>query len=612
MDNNTIQSIKARRIPLRDFFRNPDKSQFRISPDGKHISYQAPYENRLNIFVKKALAEEPAYRITSVTERDIHDYFWKSNNHIIYLKDNNGDENFHIFSVNKDGSNNKELTPFPGIRAMIIDELEDSDTDMLISLNKRNLQVFDVYRLNIETGELTLEAENPGNVSVWFPDHNGHIRVAITTDGVNNTYLYRESPLDEFRPVLHTTFLEQISPVIFTFDNKNLYSITNIGRDKSALVEFDISNGKELDVIYENTEVDISKVYYSRRRKKLTFVSYVTSKRHRVYFDDETKITYERLEKELGKYDFAVIDKNKNEDVLLVHTHSDTSRGSYFLFATKTGALTKLADDSPWINEYEMSEQKPIQYTTRDGLVLNGYLSLPVGVEPKNLPVVVHPHGGPWVRDYWGFNPEVQFLTNRGYAVFQTNFRGSIGYGKKFWQLSFKQWGKAMQDDISDGVNWLINEGIADPKRIAIYGASYGGYAVLAGLIFTPDLFCCGVDYVGVSNLFTFLKSIPEYWKPYLEMLYEMIGNPEKDKKLMEDTSPIFHVDKIKAPLLIAQGRMDPRVNVNESDQMVEALRKRGIDVPYIVIDNEGHGFNNEENRFDFYEEMEKFLEKHL
>jgi len=307
-----------------------------------------------------------------------------------------------------------------------------------------------------------------------------------------------------------------------------------------------------------------------------------------------------------------IIDMNKNEDVMLVYTYSDRSRGTYYLYDKTNDTIAKLADDSPWINENEMSEQKPVQYTSRDGLVINGYLSLPIGVEPKNLPFVVHPHGGPWVRDYWGYDPEVQFLTNRGYAVFQMNYRGSVGYGRRFWESSFKQWGKTMQDDITDGVRWLINEGIADPKRIAIYGASYGGYAVLAGLTFTPEVYCCGVDYVGVSNLFTFMKSIPEYWKPYLEMLYEMVGNPEIDKTLMEAASPIFHVDKIKAPLLIAQGRMDPRVNVNESDQMVEALRKRGIDVPYIVKDNEGHGFNNEENRFDFYEAMEKFLEKHL
>ena len=253
-----------------------------------------------------------------------------------------------------------------------------------------------------------------------------------------------------------------------------------------------------------------------------------------------------------------------------------------------------------------------IRDRSRDGLTIQGYLTLPKGVDPKNLPVVVNPHGGPWARDGWGFNPEVQFFANRGYAVLQMNFRGSTGYGREFWEKSFKQWGKTMQDDISDGVKWLIDEGIADPKRVGIYGGSYGGYATLAGLTFTPELYACGVDYVGVSNLFTFQNSIPPYWEPFKEMLYEMVGHPQKDSLLLRDASPVFHVDNIKAPLLIAQGKNDPRVNKDESDQMVEALKKKGIDVPYMVKDNEGHGFRNEENRFDFYGAMEQFFFKYL
>ncbi len=277
-----------------------------------------------------------------------------------------------------------------------------------------------------------------------------------------------------------------------------------------------------------------------------------------------------------------------------------------------TKEIKKLTDVSPWLNEEFMADQKPITYKTRDGLTIHGYLTLPKGVDPKNLPVVINPHGGPWARDSWGFNPEVQFLANRGYAVLQMNFRGSTGYGRDFWEKSFKQWGKTMQDDISDGVKWLIEEGIADPKRIGIYGGSYGGYATLAGLAFSPELYACGVDYVGVSNLFTFQNSIPPYWEPFKEMIYEMVGHPQKDSLLLRDASPVFHVDNIKAPLLIAQGLNDPRVNKDESDQMVEALKKNGIDVPYMVKDNEGHGFRNEENRFDFYGAMEQFFFKYL
>ncbi len=255
---------------------------------------------------------------------------------------------------------------------------------------------------------------------------------------------------------------------------------------------------------------------------------------------------------------------------------------------------------------------KPVTLKSRDGLTIHGYLTLPNGVEPKNLPVVVNPHGGPWYRDTWGFNPEVQFLANRGFAVFQLNFRGSTGYGKTFWQASFKEWGKKMQDDITDGVTWLIDQGIADPKRVAIYGASYGGYATLAGLAFTPDLYACGVDYVGVANLFTFMSTIPPYWELYRQMMYEMVGDPVKDSVLMAEASPVYHVDNIRVPVLVAQGANDPRVNINESNQIVDGLKKRGIEVVYMVKENEGHGFSNEENTFDFYRAMEEFLTKQL
>jgi dipeptidyl aminopeptidase/acylaminoacyl peptidase len=279
---------------------------------------------------------------------------------------------------------------------------------------------------------------------------------------------------------------------------------------------------------------------------------------------------------------------------------------------SETNELSKIADISPWLNEDDLAEMKPISYQSRDGLTIHGYLTLPKGYEAKNLPVVINPHGGPWHRDYWGFNPEVQLLANRGYAVLQMNFRGSTGYGKEFWLKSVKQWGRSMQDDITDGVNWLINKGIADPERIAIYGGSYGGYATLAGLTFTPDVYACGIDYVGVSNMFTFMNTIPPYWEPMRELFYELVGDPVEDSLLLAEVSPVFHADKIQVPLFIAQGANDPRVNKAESDQMVEALKQRGIEVEYMVKDNEGHGFRNEENRFDFYRAMDAFLAEHI
>lgn len=598
-------------IPLKDFFRNPERTDYAISPNGKYLSFLAPYKGRLNVFLQEISGGEPQ-RLTNVTERDIAKYLWGNDRTILYIKDNAGDENFHLYSVFTDGSGSKDLTPFDGVRVNIVDELEDYDSEILIELNKRNPEFFDVYRLNFETGEMKVAAENPGNVSGWGTDHKGTIRIAVTTDGVNNGIMYRDSAEDEFKTIITTNFRQMLSPLFFTFDDKNIYASSNLGRDKAAIVEYDIKNNKELSVLFEHPEVDVNILKYSKKRKVLTVIPAYTHRIERVILDDEIRRIYEKLEKELAGYEITIVDTDDNEEKYIVAAYNDRTTGSYHIYDKSTDSITKINDVSPWINEEQMSEMKPVTFTSRDGLKLNGYLTLPKGKEPKDLPVVLNPHGGPWARDYWGFNPEVQFLASRGYAVLQINFRGSVGYGREFWKSSFKQWGRKMQDDLTDGVKWLEEQGIADPRRVAIYGGSYGGYAVLAGLAFTPDVYACGVDYVGVSNLFTFMKSIPPYWQPFLEMMYEMVGNPETDKQLLEDASPVFHVDKIKAPLFIAQGRMDPRVNVNESDQVVEALKKRGIDVPYMVKDNEGHGFHNEENRFDFYEAMEKFLTKHL
>jgi dipeptidyl aminopeptidase/acylaminoacyl peptidase len=347
----------------------------------------------------------------------------------------------------------------------------------------------------------------------------------------------------------------------------------------------------------------------------LTTADYESSKIERYFFDEETKKIYDRVQKEVGDFNVNIPWATKAEDKFIVRVYSDRSLGAYYIYDKTADKLTKIADIGPWLKEDELARMNPIEYKSRDGLTIHGYLTLPNGhtmETAKNLPVVVNPHGGPWARDSWGFNPEVQFLANRGYAVLQMNFRGSTGYGKKFWEDSFKQWGLKMQDDVSDGLKWLAGKGIVDPKRAAIYGGSYGGYATLMGIVKDPDQYSAAVDYVGVSNMFTFMNTIPPYWKPMLDMFHEMVGDPKKDSMSLASVSPVFHVDKIKTPLFIAQGANDPRVNKAESDQMVAALKKKGVTVEYMVKNNEGHGFHNEENRFDFYRAMEKFLGEHL
>ena len=598
-------------IPLKDFFRNPTKTAYALSPNGEYLAYLQPWETRLNVFIEK-IGSGKAVRVTSAKQRDISGYAWKGDNRIVYIQDTGGDENYRLYAVGVDGSNPKDLTPFEKVRAQIIDRLERNENEILVGLNKRQPRVFDVYRINVNTGEMQMVAENPGNYTGWSTDWDGKLRIALTTDGVNNTLMFRNNETEKFAPVITTTFRETISPLVFTPDNKQLYVATNIGRDKTAIVKYDVETRKEIEKIYEHPEVDVTNLLTSRKRRVITGVAYVTDKQSYHFFDKDRADLQKDLERRLPGYEVRLAGCNLDEDKCLVRTFTDRSLGSYYFYDRKSKDFRKLADVSPWLNDQDLVPMKPVTYQSRDGLTIHGYLTLPKGVPARNLPVVVNPHGGPWARDVWGYNPEVQFLANRGYAVLQMNFRGSNGYGRKFWEASFKQWGKAMQDDITDGVQWLIKQGIADPKRIGIYGGSYGGYATLAGVTFTPDLYAAAVDYVGVSNIFTFIESFPPYWKPYLEMVYEMVGHPEKDKDLLTAASPVFHSKNIKVPLLIVQGANDPRVKKAESDQMVAALKARGIEVPYIVKDNEGHGFSNEENRFEFYRAMEEFLGKHL
>ncbi len=598
-------------IPMEDFFRNPEKSSFRISPNGNHIAYMKPWKSRMNVHVIEVGADVEK-RLTSSTERSIYGFLWLGDDRIGYVKDDGGDENTHFYAVNKDGSNEIDLTPFENVKATIIDDLEEDPENVILGLNKRNQEIFDPYRVNINTGQMVMIAENPGNISGWMTDHDGKLRIAITSDGVNTSLLYRESESDEFKSILTTDFKEQVSPLFFTFDNKNLYVASNRGRDKAAIYEFNVKEAQEGLLLYEHAEVDVSSLMYSKKRRVLTGVTYTVAKTKKIFFDDLRKDIQDKLEAQLPGFEVDLISFSKNETQAIVVAHSDRSRGTYYSYDITENKLSSLGKVSPWLNENHMAEMNPIKYTARDGRTIHGYLTIPKDSNGKNLPVVVHPHGGPWARDNWGYNSQIQFLANRGFAVFQMNFRGSTGYGREFWEISFKEWGKSMQDDITDGVKWLINKGIADEDRIAIYGASYGGYATLAGLTFTPELYACGVDYVGVSNIFTLLETLPPYWELGRQMMYEMIGNPETEKDLLEAASPIFHVENIKVPLFVAQGANDPRVKQAESDQIVEAIKSRGVEVPYMLKEDEGHGFYNEENQFDFYREMEKFLIKHI
>lgn len=600
-------------IPLENFFKNSEVSNLQLSPNGKYLAYLKPFEKRMNIHVCKLNDPETEKRITNQISRDITSFGWKENDTLIFVKDFGGDENFHIFRVFASGEGEKDLTPFKETRAAIIDFLDDiSEETVLIQTNQRDQSLFDAYRLNIKTGNIQMIGENPGHFTGWMTDHKGQLRVAVSIEGTDSSIYYRDTEEDKFQKITTTGFKDTLTPLMFSLDNQNLYVLSDLNEDKKAIELFNPKEKKTLSTLFNHPEVDASGLSYSKKRKTLLAAYYTTWKENKHFFNTEFRQIIQDLELKIPTKEINVISKNREENLFVIFAYSDKSPGKYYLYDVETKKLENLIDPYPWLKEEDMSEMKPISYIARDGLKIHGYLTLPKQSSGKNLPLVVNPHGGPWWRDSWRYNPMVQFMTNRGYAVFQMNFRGSTGYGKNFWTAGFKQWGKKMQDDITDGIQYLIQEGIVNKDKIAIVGGSYGGYAVLAGLAFTPDLYACGVDFVGVSNIFTLLKSIPPYWKPILKQFYEKIGHPEKDKELLEEVSPFFHADKIKAPLFVLQGANDPRVKKAESDQIVQALENRGVEVPYLIKANEGHGFRNEENRLEFYRLLEAFLDKHL
>ncbi len=597
-------------IPLEDFFKNPDIADVKLSPNGKYISYGKPWKTRINVFVKNLETNE-IKQLTFSTKKDIPGYMWSDNDTIVYFLDNAGDENFHAYSISLKGGDALDMTPFGDVTCSVVDELENNGM-ILLQMNKRNRQIFDVYRLNTKSGKMELVAENPGDVSYWIADHNGKLRVAGFIDGVNSGIRYRDDEKSDWKTIATYNFKEVACPLFFAFDNKRIYVSSNVGRDKQAIFEYDPQSGKETKCIFEHPNVDIEYLIESRKKREILGVMYLTDKIEYKIFDKEYEKIYNFINEKLPVYENRIVSNDKNETKFIIHSLSDKTLGSYYLFDVGKWEITKLFDSSPWLKESEMSSVKAISYTSRDGLTIHGYLTLPKGKKAKNLPLIVIPHGGPQHRNVWKFDPQLQFLASRGYAILQMNFRGSTGYGRKFLEAGYKQWGLKMQDDITDGVLWAIDQGIADPKRIAIFGGSYGGYAALSGITKTPDLYAAAIDYVGISNIFTWLEAIPPYWEPFKAMAYEMVGHPVNDKEQLIATSPVFNADKIKTPLFIAQGANDPRVKKEHSDQMIEALKKRGIAVEYMVKDNEGHGFRNEENKFDFYRAVEAFLQKHI
>ena len=609
---------------VEDYFSKPKSSNFRLSPDGKYMSYQEKDDNNKRHVYVKDIKTGKIQRIIEEKDELIRGYGWINEKRLIYAMDKGGNENYHIFAVNMDGTNGMDLTPFDGVQASILNMLKDQKDYIIIQLNKNNPQVFDPYKLNVATGEMTQLFENKDVVNPIVDydfDKDGNLRAYTRmVNGTETELYYKDLETGEFKLIYHGKWYEGFGIDGFDYSGKNpdlAYVATNVNSDKTRIVLYDFKQNKIVKEIFSNPDYDASTLSRSRKRNyEIDYFGYEGEKNVIVPVSNFYKDFYQRMEKEFGGKEFDVADHDDDENTFLVIVHSDKLVGTYYIYDVKTKKFTLLHNLMPQLKEEDMAEMRPITFKSRDGLTIHGYITLPkAALEGKKVPLIVNPHGGPQgVRDSWGFNPEAQLFASRGYATLQVNFRISGGYGTKFLKDGFKQVGRNCMADVEDGVKYVIEQGWIDKNKIAIYGGSHGGYATLMGLIRTPELYACGVNYVGVSNIFTFMNSIPEYWKPYLAMLKEIwydIDLPEEER-IAREVSPVYQIDKIQKPLFVVQGANDPRVNINESDQIVEKMRGKGFETPYMVKYNEGHGYSHEENRMELYKCMMGFFAKNF
>lgn len=611
-EKTTVESTSL--IPRQLLFGNPEKTSAKLSCDGTKLAYLAPDANNvLNVWVRDLQQGGGQDRqITTDHKRGIRQFFWQlSNDSILYIQDKDGDENWHLYQTQLHSQETKDLTPFEGVKVELVAADPRFPNEMLIQMNRRDPTLFDVYRLNLLTGQLQLDTENPGGVIHWIADHNLQVRASqsLTEDG-STLIRVRNKVTDPWRDWLTIAPTEIGEIKDFSADNQSLYLMTSLDANTSRLLKVNVETG-ERTLIAEDPLYDLSDLILHPTTHALEAVGLERERYDWMVLDSQLTNDFNYLSQRF-KGPFILVSRDLANQNWVVISQSDQRPSHFYLYRRSSKSLEFLFSTQPKLERYQLSAMQPIRFQARDGLTLHGYLTLPYGVEPRNLPTVLLVHGGPWSRDSWGLQPMVQWLANRGYAVLQVNFRGSTGYGKSYLNAGNREWASKMHNDLLDGKEWLIHQGYADPTKVAIVGGSYGGYATLVGLTFTPDAFCCGVDIVGPSNLITLMQTLPPYWKPIKVVMDIRVGKLETEEEFLKSRSPLFKVDQIKKPLLIAQGANDPRVKQSESDQIVAAMRQKQLPVEYLLFADEGHGFVRPENRLKFYAAVEAFLAKYL
>ena len=604
-------------IPRETLFGNPERVSPRISPDGTRLAWIEPYEGVLNLWVAPigaaGVSWDDATVVTDDRDRGIRVLAWaQDSRHLMYLQDAGGDENWRLYDVDLETMARRDLTPFEGIQARIIATKKSHPGEVLVGLNRDNPQLHDVYRLTLESGELVKEISNPGYAG-WLTDEDMAVRVALSPlpDG-GFDLMVRDTGEDEWRTLLTISADDATSSDVLSFsgDGRSLLAVIADGSDTGRLVRLDVATG-EVTELLSDPEADVAGAMLHPDTREPQIVELLKDRAEYHVLDPSVEADFKAI-RELHPGDPNFNGRDNADETWLVAFTDDAGPVRFFSYdrTSRTGSF--LFESRPELNRFELASMEPFSYTTRDGLVIHGYVTFPPGLPRTGLPAVLNVHGGPQARDVWGFDPEAQWLANRGYLCIQVNYRGSTGYGKSFVAAGDREWGAKMHDDLLDAVSYVVSRGWADPDRVAIYGGSYGGYAALVGAAFTPDVFRCAVDIVGPSNLKTLLDTIPPYWAPMKAQLYKRVGNPETDEEFLWSRSPLSRVSDIRIPLLIAQGANDPRVKQAESEQIVAALTAAGIDHEYMLFPDEGHGFAKPQNRLKFYAAAERFLAKHL